>query len=772
MTIWLEPKSYHFDPPLSDLDPLVAGRLAHLGLVTPEQVRAFLDPDQYTPSPPGELTGLLAVADRVEDSIRKNELICVWGDFDVDGQTSTTILVSMLRDLGAAVTFHIPIRSTESHGLNIPNLARVIDQGARLILTCDTGVSAHESIDYCNSRGADVLVTDHHDLPPELPRAVAITNPKFLPKDHPLITLSGAGVAYKLAEELYARFSREELITKHLDLVALGLVADVAGLKGDARYLVQRGLVSLRHTKRLGLQSLMEVAGLNPANLTEEHIGFLIAPRLNALGRLDDANISVEFLTTTDPTRAKIIVTILEGLNAQRQLLTSQVYEGAKTQISLDESILQKHLILLAHPSWPAGILGIAASRLVDQYHRPVILISNPANEPARGSARSMEGVNISAAIAEHKDLLLNFGGHPMAAGLSIDPEKITEFAEKLELSISAQLAGKQLEPVIQLDKVFALQDLDMDLADTMELLAPFGSENPKPILASHNLTTGNMSRIGRQKEHAKFLVEDGSGNQQEVLWWNAGIEGLPEGKFDLAYNLRASDWKGVRQVQMEFIDFRLSTDEPARPERSAKEIIDHRRVEDPRSLLQNLPAGSIIWVEGEERSTFAKDYQINNASIKIADRNNLARSECMVIWTPPASPGLLGTALDIVDPGQIILLKGSPYLLSPDIFIKKLMGLVKYALNHLEGATSYADLAAATSQRENTVQLGLEWMAYQGMIDFKVETGNKFGLMAGDSRKNSTLAVRCWNEIGTLLEETKAYRTHFMNADRNMLIP
>ena len=772
MSIWLEPKSYQFEPPLSDFDPLVAGRLAHLGLVTQELANAFLNPELYIPGPTSELTGLMAVADRVESAILKNELICVWGDFDVDGQTSTTILVSMLQDLGAAVTFHIPIRGPESHGLNLPHLSEVIGRGVKLILTCDTGINANEPVDYCNARSVDVVITDHHDLPPQLPKAIAISNPKFLPIDHPFRTLSGAGVAFKLAEELYARFNQNDLIEKHLDLVALGLVADVTSLEGDARFLVQRGLVSLRNTTRLGLKTLMEVAELNPANLTEEHIGFVIAPRLNALGRLDDANIAVELFTTTNPTRAKILVTMLEGLNAQRQLLTSQVYAGAESQISLDPSILQKHLILLAHPSWPAGIIGIAASRLVDHYHRPVILISNPPNELARGSARSIEGINISAAIANHNDLLLNFGGHPMAAGLAIDPTNITEFREKLERTISNMTIDKTMESTIQLDKVFNLNDLNMELADTIELLAPFGSGNPKPILASYNLSIVNMLRIGRQKEHAKFIVEDTHGNQQQVLWWNAGTEVLPESRFDLAYNLRASDWKGLRQLQLEFIDLHISHEEQIPSNKSKIEIIDHRHTDDLKAIIHNLSSGSIIWVEGVDKNSKSPTILKNNSGVKIADRNNFVRSDCLVIWTIPASPNLLRTALEKVDPHKIILLNGSQTIMTPKMFMENLMGLVKYTLSHLEGNTSYAALAAATAQREITIQSGLECMVFEGIIEITMETGNELKIIVGESKKDSKMAARCWYDVQSLLKETNAFRSHFINADMNLLIP
>ena len=331
---WIDTDTVRSQYLLPDLHPLVARTLARRGMTTPESARAFLDPEAYTPSPAAALPGLVTAANRVERAIRSDEHICVWGDFDVDGQTSTTVLVQTLRELGEKISFHIPVREQESHGVNIPVLKEIIDHGAQLILTCDTGISAVEAAEYAQTRRVDMVITDHHDLPEIIPQAAAIVDPKLMIPDHPLATLSGVGVAYKLAEELIARFPSSGCSADSLlDLVALGMVADVASLKRDARYLVQKGLAALQHTQRLGLQIMMEMAELDPTALSEEHIGFVLGPRLNALGRLGDANPSVELLTTNDSGRARVLTTQLENYNAQRQLLCNQVTQAAEAQI-------------------------------------------------------------------------------------------------------------------------------------------------------------------------------------------------------------------------------------------------------------------------------------------------------------------------------------------------------------------------------------------------------------------------------------------------------
>jgi len=304
---WTDPLPVEVDPAFQAAvggNPLVAQILVRRGIHDAALAHSFLDPDSYIPTSADVLPGMLAACERIEQAIAQNERIGVWGDFDVDGQTSTTLLVSALKGLNANVTFHIPVRAHESHGVNIENLSLFLDSGVNLVVTCDTGISSNEAVDYAHSRSVDVIITDHHSLPDLLPDAFSVINPKRLPDDSPLTGLPGVGVAYKLAEALYQRAGRTAELNNFLDLVALGIVADLANQTGDTRYLLQRGLPILRTSPRTGLQVLYELSGLQPAYLTEEHIGFVLGPRLNALGRLDDANPVVEFLTTNDPGRA------------------------------------------------------------------------------------------------------------------------------------------------------------------------------------------------------------------------------------------------------------------------------------------------------------------------------------------------------------------------------------------------------------------------------------------------------------------------------------
>ena len=789
MKDWIEPQDVPVPEALQSAvggHPLVARTLARRGFTEVEAARAFLDPDWYRPAPPTDLPNVTAAAERLERAIRRGERICVWGDFDVDGQTATTLLVSTLNDLatqqlarrpspagavaragGSQVTFHIPHRDQESHGVNLPVLKRLVAEGVDLVLTCDTGVNAHEPIAYAQAQGVDVIVTDHHDLPPVLPAAYAVVNPKMLPDAHPLRQLPGVGCAYKLAEALYDRAGRPQDVARYLDLVALGIVADVAVQTGDTRYLLQRGLAALRQTGRLGLRVMMEVAGLNPDWLTEEHIGFVLGPRLNALGRLADATVAVEFLTTQDLTRARILATELEGLNARRKLLCDQVTQAAEAQIERDPSLLEHAALVLSHPSWPAGVIGIVAGRLAERYHRPAILIATPPGELGRGSARSVPGCNISAAIAAHGEMLESFGGHPMAAGMVIDPERVLEFRRTLSRTVLEMCQDPKGFPKPlgsqQIDGYLSLADLSLDLVAELERLAPFGPGNPPLTLASRGLALQSHSLVGRGGEHLQLTVEDEAGVAQNVIWWQGAGSPLPEGRFDLAYVVRASDYRGQRAVQVEWVDAR-PIEPPAVPLRPAPptvQVVDHRGAPDPRSLLERLRGREDVQVWSEAGA---------RAEVSGRDRYELGPSRALVIWTTPPGARELRAALERVSPETVHLFGIEPGLDRPERFLRQLAGLAKQALSSSAGRISLSMLAAATAQRESTVRAGLDWLVARGHVVALGEEGDQVHLAAGSQATSDDLP-RIAAGLRAMLEETAAYRAHFARADPETLI-
>ena len=791
MRSWVEPLPVIVSPELAAAlggHRLVAEALVRRGVVNAAQARAVLDPKLYTPSPSNALPGMARAVARISRALKTGEPICVWGDFDVDGQTSTALLVTTLRDLGGHVTYHIPLREAEGHGISLPVLEQVIAGGARLIVTCDTGISAHDAVAFARSQRVDVVITDHHDLPDRLPDAAAIVNPKLLAagnRTSPLVDLPGVGVAYKLAEALYERAGREGEARKHADLAALGIIADLALLRGDTRYLAQIGLARLREAQRTGVQALLESAELHPANLNEGHVSFVLAPRLNAAGRLADAGRCVELLTTADLTQARIIAADLEALNARRKFLTDRVTYEAEAQLKADRSLLNHAALVLASSYWPAGIIGIVASRLVERYGRPVALISTePGGSDAgsitvgRGSARSVEGVDISAAITACQALLLGFGGHPMAAGFTIDPQRIGAFRAALSAHVAAQVAGIPEPEGLVIDAVLPLDELSLDLVDDLSRLGPFGPGNPELVLCAPRLEIRANRPVGRQEEHRILTVAGETGFAQQVVWWNGGGEQAPQGLFDLAYTAHASTYRGERSVQVEFLAARPSPGAPVVEAAPAEiEVLDFRGTQDAAARLAELRAEGPVTVFGEGELDTALECQ---------DRRSLQPAITLAFWTAPSSPNEVRAALAAVRPERVALFAVDPGLDGPEPFLRRLAGLVKYVLKARNGRVDAAELAAAMAQRELVIHLGLQWLATQGRLTVGEESDG--ARSSGDGARSSgdgvlqltagsgQLAPEAARalaaaRLSAALQETAAFRTHFRTADKDALI-
>jgi single-stranded-DNA-specific exonuclease len=763
---WLEPRN--ISVPLNFIqtiggNPLVSQLLYSRGLQDIKSAKGFMSAEYYHPTPASEIPDLVKAVNILRSALSAKKTIGIWGDFDVDGQTATTVLVSALRQLGGNVIYHIPVRAEESHGISRPAIEKFLERGVDLILSCDTGVTSHEAIEFAKNRGVPVVVTDHHDLPEVLPNADAIVNPKMLPVGHPLSTLPGVGVAYKIVEELWHLQGEDEKPNQYLDLVALGIVADIALLRGDTRFLLQRGLDALRHTQRSGLLAIMELTELNQSNITEEHIGFILAPRMNALGRLDDSNSMVEFLTTTDLGQARILALQLESMNAQRKLLSDQVYQAAQAQLSLDPNLLDYPVLVLSHPTWPAGVVGVVASRLVEQYHRPVILLSTPPGQVARGSARSIEDINITGAIAANQSLLKGFGGHPMAAGMAIDPERISDFRLAISRTVQEMGIGIQAAKDLQIDAYLSLPELTLDLVEDLERLAPFGAGNPDIVFATRNLKLTGYAAVGRTSDHLQLTTEDDMGHIHRSIWWQGAGYSLPETKFDLAFSVRASTYRGQRDVQIEWIDYRMDESEfiSLKDQKRLIEVIDLREESEPLVRLNQIQSQEQIMVWGEAESI---------SKITCLDRFSLYRAETLAIWTIPPGPNEIRSVLEIVKPAKVYLFGNHPGMDEPEIFLKRLVGILKNQIKTSGGIVSINSLVTATAQRLQSVISGLEWLDAYGHIHLISIENDEVKIEAGNRKKKEN-AKNSSSRLNSMLAESAAFRRYFLSADKDRLV-
>lgn len=738
-------------------NPLVADILARRGYPDPASARAFLDPQYYAACPPTVLPDLEKAAARLVDAINDGQRILVWGDFDVDGQTSTALLVDALRNLGGKVEYFVPHRIQHGHGVKTDVLMEYIREGYPIVLTCDTGIAEHEACDAARLNGVDFLITDHHALPPEPPRAYAAVNPQRLAAGHPLRDLPGVGVSFMLVQALYELAGRSEEAKQFLDLVALGIVADVATQRLDTRYLLQLGIESLRVPRRTGLQALLRSAQVDPSNMSSDIIGFQVGPRLNALGRLDDARLAVELLTTRDELKAEQIAAQLELLNARRKQVEDQIYGAAQAEIARDPSVLNFDVLVLGGRNWHPGVIGIVANRLVEQYERPALLLALEDGRPARGSARSVPGVNIGACIAACGDLLLHHGGHPGAAGVALDPDLIPQLRRRLSNQVR-DTRDPLVEPGQAVDAIMnTLGGMTLELAQDLNRLAPFGAGNPPIALMARHVRLVSHAAFGANAKHRKVTVEDAEGTRHVVTWWRGSEQPLPGDVFDVLVIPRINDYRGRTSLQLEWLDSRAIPGVTIEPGKRW-ELIDARAAD---GLPDDLPAEFTVWAEGAAPDDLPFDAALTST------RYAAQRCPTLIVWTaPPGYPELM-QMLDETGARTVYVVAKEAPPDTPKAFLQRLAGLVKYALRAYDGEVSVLQLASAMGQREFTVRQGLDWLGAKGQISVEWLDGERAKLRPGSGESmDASVLEPIQDSIAALLAEAAAYRAYFRRAD------
>lgn len=700
---------------------LVSEMLVRQGISTPEAARPFLDFRHYQATDAFQMPGMEEAVAVVNQAITAGEGITVWGDFDVDGQTATTVLVSALSEMGADVDYTIPVRKRESHGISLGGLERVIKMGRRLLLTCDTGISEVESIAYAKAKGMKVVITDHHKLPQSLPATDAIVNPNFLNTENPLHPLPGVGVAYKFIEAL-ASCRRAAVETEALlDLVSLGIVADLALLVGENRYLLQKGLIGLRRSERIGIQKLLEKAEILQKNIDEGLIGFQIAPRLNALGRLDDANMAVELFLTRDEGRAEILATQIEGLNQHRKMLTRQVSQAALEQVERDTDQRHAPILILHGSEWPGGILGLAASTLVNRYQKPTILLTG-SGERIGGSARSIPGLDITDAISSQSALLSGFGGHSMAGGLSLPKENLAAFRAGILRYVHEHLEKVEIEPVLAVSAELNFAQISLGMVDDIGRLAPFGAGNPALTFVSRNLTLESHKVVGRNREHRQMSVVDEGGMGQKVIWWNGVEEPLPASRFDLAYQLSAGDFRGERQLTLTYVDAISTKAVEVLPEKVR--VIDHRKAVNPSAelaaILAQNPAAT-VWAEGNLPAGFTTN-----------NRLAVQESKELILWNIPPSWQDAQAILEKAG-AKVIHIFAQPTRASTlqDLLIYA-AGVLKAFVKQKNGAVTLFELATGTGCPVDLIHAVLNWINAKGLYSIKLTEKDQISIEIG----------------------------------------
>lgn len=541
-----------------DLAPLVAALLIVRGVGKPEAARRFLAPGFDDLHDPYLLRGMDDAVSRISEAISKREKILVWGDYDVDGTTGTVLLRKALRYLGALTEFHIPNRFSEGYGLNIPALRDAISRGCRLVITVDCGTRSFEALAWAKENGLDVIVTDHHlsDDDRSLPDAVAVLNPKSKGCGYPDKELAGVGVALKLAQALLDERADSARMNEFLEIAAIGTVADMMDLKGENRAIVTLGLRQLNKTKNIGLRALMEVADCT-AEMNSLHIGFRIAPRINAAGRMDVGSSVVELLETDNIAEARRLAALLDSRNRERQRVQASITERAFDDVQANEN---EHFVVVGGTGWHRGVIGLAASRIVEKLNRPALVLSIE-NGVAHGSARGIRNFHLLDALTACGDLLEQFGGHAAAAGMKLDSSRIEELRRRINEYTAIKFIGMDLTPILEIDAVVSSETLSLALVEQLSCMEPFGIGNPRPVLLTRGLSL-NREPIIMKERHLKFDLSDAQGKRFEAVWWN-GVERsngrtfVRDSGIEVAYTADVNTWMGNRRLQLVVEDLR-----------------------------------------------------------------------------------------------------------------------------------------------------------------------------------------------------------------------
>ena len=539
--------------------PKIAKLLLIKGISTQQEAENFFHPDEKNLHDPFLFSDMKKSVERIIQAIQNQDKIVIFGDYDVDGTSATAILLIGLRKLNANVDFYIPNRMVEGYGLSAIGNEKIKKKNARLVITVDCGINAVKEVQELNQAKIDVIVTDHHTPKKNLPEAFAIINPKLKNSKYPYPNLSGAGIAFKLLEGIYSQIDDENInISNFWDFAGLGTIADIVPLTGENRILASLGIKKLSERKNLGLKILMDLAGLKTRQLKSTDVVFKIAPRINAAGRMGSADRAVNLMISSVPEEAQFLAETIHKENQKRQQIDQRIFKEACYMIeSKYPDLGNTYFIVLKSEDWHPGIIGIVASKIVEKYNRPTILITFSKGEGS-GSGRSIKGFNIFECLLKFKEYLINFGGHKYAAGLSILPEYIDIFEEKINEFAKEKLSSKDICPQISIAEELQLQEIDNEFMSWLKKFAPFGPENMSPIFVSKNvMVVGYPYVVGTN--HIKIKTEQ-NGSTLELIGFNMGELSpfLKKGTYiDIAYSLEENEWKNVVKIQGKLKDIR-----------------------------------------------------------------------------------------------------------------------------------------------------------------------------------------------------------------------
>lgn len=542
----------------------IAKLLAIRGIHSYDEAKTFFRPEQEPLHDPFLMKDMESAACRLSDAIKNHEKVVIYGDYDVDGTTATSILYLFLKSFGLNVEYYIPHRFKEGYGINPDGIRYALDVNADLIVSVDCGITAIEEAKYARQEGLDLIICDHHTVGDEIPDAVAVLDPKRPDCSYPFDGLSGAGVGFKLIQGTTQKLGLDKsLPDQYLDLVAISIASDIVPLVDENRNLMRRGLILINTTPRVGIKALLTCIKVPPGSVTTSSIVFSIGPRINAAGRMGDASVAVELMIADDETTASRRASELESINVKRRSTDSRTMEEATAMLEADFNLDEISSMVLHHPDWHLGVIGIVASRLVDAYYRPAIMLSTVEGK-IKGSARSIKGFNIYDALKQCEDLLEQFGGHEFAAGLTMEKENLEEFRSRMNQIAVSNLSENDFKPELMIDAELKLDHVDMKFWKLLTQFEPFGPGNMRPVFVSRDVCIEGIPTIVGSG-HLKMKVRQEQSGIFDAIGFNMHdfeplLRNCDRDKIDVAYVLEENHWNGRRTLQMRLKDIHISS--------------------------------------------------------------------------------------------------------------------------------------------------------------------------------------------------------------------
>ena len=751
------------------------------GIKTEDEIYEFLHPLEMKLTHPSVFTDMEKAVERLSKAIDNGEKIIIHGDFDADGVTSTSLLYKTFKYLGADVNYFIPSREKEGHGLNTKAMINIMTQvKPKVLISCDCGISNIDEVNFLNSFKIDVIITDHHEAPEELPKAYAIINPKApnaldenltAKQILSLASLAGVGVAFKVAQALLEKYNKLEFLSEILPFVAVGTVADVVPLVGENRYFVTKGLDLISAGKHYGLTRLLESADYS-GQITAENIGFGIAPRINASGRLGTVEAALKVLISDNKQEIEMAIQTLNEFNRIRQELGDKIFAEADEMVKKEGN--KYPAIVLFNKDWHIGIIGIVASSLVEKYYKPVFLMTySEETKQYRCSARSIEGINLYDVISANSELFDSFGGHSMAAGLGFSKTSFEDVKSALCRTVKEMSQGKDLKPYLNVDLEVTPDDIDLDLVENISQMEPFGANNPSPIFVMNNLTIKEKRLMGDTQNHLRLICNSGT-SEFVCVRWKQGDTSLVKGDtLDLAFHPQKNEYKGVTSVQLVIDDIHSPYLQEEELQPSVK-LYDHRKKTDilpqVNDYVKNSKQDIIIFAES--KTVLDKLKLFSDLKERCVNRDNLKTCDSIMFFDYPADKETFDNIVEKTNPSSIHFMNYDLKYYDDEELLKTVYGMLRYAVHNNSGKVELRRFASFLGKSYNVFYLLFSIMEQCGIINIKEKKYDYYIIeMTDNTDISQVLQSERYEQLTELISECEEFQKSLLEDDLYSII-